>query len=128
MSKDLVQKWYNALPTGERDLPLILLNGIVYTPTATLNEVLRGTPVGSQLQLLIESGRFGTTAEDEQSIAKTRLTQYLQNQPDKPLFATLSNKVFTPSQLIEEIQQGSSIGQQWTSNEISHMRQLVRIR
>ena len=128
MSKDLVSKWYNALPNAERDLPLILLDGVVYTPTATYNEVMRNSPVGLRLQVLIEQGKFGTSTEDEQAIAKTRLEQWLSTQPDKPLFATLSNKTFTPSQLLQEIQEGTQIGQQWQNNEILHMRRIVQLR
>jgi hypothetical protein len=128
MAKQLVQNWYNKLPSAERDLPLILLNGIVYTPTAAYNEVMRGSPVGNQLQTLIETGKFGTSPTDAQTIAKTRLQQWLQSQPQKPLFATLSNKVYTPSQLLEEIQAGSSIGNQWVNNEISHMTSIMQIR
>jgi len=128
MSKELVQKWYNALPNAEKDLPLILLDGIVYTPTTAYNEVMRNSPVGIRLQALIEQGKFGTSTEDEQTIAKTRLEQRMRSLPDKPLFATLSNKVFTPSQLLQEIEEGTSIGQQWKTNEINHMRNLMRLR
>ena len=129
MSKDLVQKWYNAISNAEKDLPLILVDGIIYTPTTAYNEVMRSSPIGLKIQTLIETGRFGSTSEEEQAIAKTRLEQWLRTQPpDKPLFATLSNKVFTPSQLLEEIQSGTSIGEQWKNNEISHMRRLVQLR
>lgn len=128
MSKELVQKWYNALPNAEKDLPLILLDGIVYTPTTAYNEVNRNSPVGIRLQALIEQGKFGTSTEDEQAIAKTRLEQRMRSLPDKPLFATLSNKVFTPSQLLEEIQSGTQIGQQWQNNELLHMKILMQIR
>lgn len=128
MSKELVSRWFDRLPEMERDLPLLLSDGLAYTPRVAYNEVMRGSPVGDKIQLLIETGRFGTSAEDEQSIAKTRLEQWLKQQPDKPLFATLSNKVFTPSQLLQEIQSGSSIGNQWIQNEISHMTAIVRMR
>jgi len=128
MTKELVSAWYNRLPEMERDLPLLLVDGLAYTPRTAYNEVMRGSPVGDKIQLLIETGRFGTTSEDEQAIAKTRLQQWLQSQPDKPMFATLSNKTFTPQQLLQEIQSGSSIGQQWTNNEILHMQSIVRLR
>ena len=128
MSKELVSKWFSKLPENEKDLPLLLLDGLAYTPRTAYNEVMRSSPVGDKLQALIERGSFGTTYSDEQAIAKTRLEQWLQQQPDKPLFATLSNKVFTPSQLLQEIQSGSSIGQQWVSNEISHMKTLMTVR
>jgi len=129
MTKELVQKWYNAISNAEKDLPLILVDGIIFTPTTAYNEVMRSSPVGLKIQLLIETGRFGTTTEEEQTMAKIRLEQWLKTQPpDKPLFATLSNKVFTPSQLLEEIQSGSPIGQQWSQNEILHMKTLMRLR
>lgn len=129
MSKELVQKWYNAISNAEKDLPLILVDQIIYTPTTAYNEVMRSSPVGLKIQALIETGRFGSTSEEEQAIAKTRLEQWLQTQPpDKPLFATLSNKVFTPSQLLQEIQEGTSVGQQWQNNEILHMKNLMRLR
>ena len=129
MTKELVQKWYNAISNAEKDLPLILVDQIIYTPTTAYNEVMRNSPVGLKIQALIETGRFGTTTEEEQAMAKIRLEQWLQTQPpDKPLFATLSNKVFTSSQLLQEIQQGTSIGQQWSQNEILHMKTLMRLR
>ncbi len=128
MSKELANSWIQRMPEAEKDLPLLLLDGIVYTPRVAVQEILRGSPVGDKLQALIETGRFGTSAEDEQAIAKTRLEQWLQNQPDKPMFATLSNQDFTPSQLLQEIQSGTPIGQQWTNNEISHMKNMMQIR
>jgi len=128
MTKELVSNWFSKLPENEKDLPLLLSDGLAYTPRTAYNEVMRGSPVGDKLQALIETGRFGTTTEDEQAIAKTRLEQWLKQQPDKPLFATLSNKTFTPSQLLQEIQQETPIGIQWRNNEISHMKNIVRLR
>ena len=119
MSKQIVSNWFNKLASGEQDLPLLLLNGIVYTPRVAYNEVMRDSPVGTQLQNLIETGRFGTTLSDEQTIAKLRLTEIMRTKPEKPLFATLSGKVFTPSELLKEIEEGTSIGNQWVNNEIS---------
>ena len=49
---------------------LLVLNGLAYTPRQTLDEVTRGTPVGDQLQSLIEQGRFGTATVDEQALIK----------------------------------------------------------
>lgn len=126
--KEIVSRWFEHLAEMERDLPLLLVDGLAYTPRTAYNEVMRGSPVGNKIQLLIETGRFGTTSEDEQTIAKTRLQQWLQSQPDKPMFATLSNQVFTPSQLLQEIQSGTKIGTQWVSNEILHMSAIVRMR
>jgi hypothetical protein len=128
MTKEFVTNWISKLPEAEKDLPLLLLNGIVYTPRVAVQEILRGSPVGTQLQHLIESGSFGTTYTDEQTIAKLRLTEIMRTKPEKPLFATLSGKVFTPSELLKEIQEGTSIGSQWVNNEVSHMKALMQVR
>lgn len=129
MTKEIVSAWFNRLSEKEKDLPLLLSEGYVYTPRATYNEVMRNSDLGNKLQALIETGRFGTSNADEQAIARTRLELWLKQQPDKPiLFATLSNKIFTPSQLLQEIQSGTQIGVQWTTNEISHMKTLMTVR
>lgn len=129
MSKELVTRWYNKISTAERNLPLLLVDGYAYTPQMTYDEVNRGSALGNRLQSLIESGRFGTSSLDEVAIAKVRIQQILQSKPqDKILFATMSNKTFTPAQLLEEINSGTQIGQQWISGEISRMTSLVRVR
>ena len=128
MTKQVVSNWYNKLSNAERNLPLLIYQGNVYTPQVAYDEVMRSSPLGDALQSLIEKQSFGTSAEDEQTVAKLRLTQIMRTKPDKPLFATLSNKVFTPSQLLEEIQSGTSIGEQWVGNEISHMKNLMQLK
>jgi len=57
-----------------------------------------------------------------------RLTQIMRTKPDKPLFATLSGKIFTPSELLQEIENNTDIGRQWVGTEISHMRRIVSVR
>jgi len=128
MTQTLVSQWLNKLPEAEKDLPLLLVSGNAYTPRMAYNEVMRGTSLGNQLQALIERGSFGTAYSDEQTIARLRLEQRLKSQPERPLFATLSGKVFTPSQLLAEIQEGTSIGVQWLNNEVSHMKALMQVR
>ena len=128
MSRELVTRWVSKISEAEKDLPLLLVSGYAYTPRMAYTEVLNGTALGNQLQALIETGRFGTSTLDEQAIAKVRLQQILQSKPDKPLFATLSGKVFTPSELLQEIESGTQIGQQWLNQEISHMKMIVNVR
>lgn len=134
MSKDLVTKWFNKISTTEQNMPLLVLNGMAYTPRQTLDEVTRGTSTGSQLQALIEQGKFGTTVEDATALAKARLQTKLQQKPqDTPLFASLPSsgvgvKLFTPAQLLAEINSGSKIGQQWINNEIEFMKTLTQVR
>ena len=134
MSKDLVTRWFSKLSPSEQNMPLLVLNGLAYTPRQTLDEVTRGTPVGDQLQSLIEQGRFGTATVDEQALIKTRLRMSLQAKPqDKPLFVALPTlgvqpKAYTPAQLLREIESGSPVGRQWMNNEASYMRRLLQVR
>jgi len=128
MSKELVARWYSKISETEKDLPLLLVDNYAYTPRMAYSEVMNGSALGAKLQSLIEMGKFGTSALDEQAIAKVRLQQILQSKPDKPMFATLSNKVYTPSELMQEIESGTQLGAQWLNNEISHMSNIVRVR
>lgn len=128
MSRELVTRWFSKISSAEANLPLLLIAGYAYTPRMAYEEVIKGSALGNQLQALIETNRFGTTTLDEQAIAKVRLQQILQSKPDKPLFATLSGKIFTPSQLLQEIESGTQIGMQWLNTEISHMKMIVSVR
>ena len=128
MSKELISRWYEKLSDAEKNLPLLIVGGIAYTPRAIYDEVMRDSPIGNQLQALVERGSFGTSYSDEQSIAKLRLTEIMRTKPEKPLFATLSGKVFTPSELLQEIQNDTDVGRQWVENEASHMRRIVSVR
>ena len=128
MSKELVARWYSRISETEKDLPLLLVDNYAYTPRMAYSEVMNGSALGAKLQSLIEMGKFGTSFLDEQAIAKVRLQQILQSKPDKPMFATLSNKVYTPSELMQEIESGTQLGAQWLNNEISHMKSIVNVR
>lgn len=134
MSKDLVTKWFNKIAIAEKDLPLLVLKGLAYTPRQTLDEVMRGTEIGEQLQNLIEQDRFGTALSDEQALIKQRLTLTLSKKPqDKPLFVALPTsglpvKTFTPAQLLQEINNGTALGRQWIDNEANYMRRILRVR
>jgi len=126
MTKQVVTNWYNRIPDMEKDLALLIVDGNAYTPRMALSEVTRGTPLGNKLQNLIETKKFGTTYEQEQLLAKIRLKQVLETKPEKPMFATLSGKVFTPSQLLKEIETNTSIGQQWVNEEIKRMKAIMQ--
>jgi len=128
MTREIISAWINRLAEAEKDLPLLIADGYAYTPRMAYDEVMRNSALGEKLQRLIESRSFGTTPSDEQTIAKLRLTEIMRTKPEKPLFATLSGKVFTPSQLLAEIQEGTSIGVQWLNNEVSHMKSLMQVR
>jgi len=131
MTRELVESWFNKLSIVERDLPLLIVSGIAYTPRTTLNEVKRGTALGKHLQALIEKKSFGTNQIEEQTLAKMRLRDILIREPEKPMFVTIQGvapRAYTPKQLLTEIDANSKIGRQWTNNEISHMRRVLAVR
>ncbi len=134
MTLEFVSRWFNRLPEYERDLPLLLVNGVAYTPRVALQEVMRGTALGARLQALIETGRFGTPLQDEVALAKIRLKTLLTRYPpDKPIVATigtpqLPGKTYTPRELIEEIERETAVGKQWIQGEIARMKSLMALR
>jgi len=134
LTLEFVSRWFNRLPEYERDLPLLLVNGVAYTPRVALQEVMRGTALGARLQALIETGRFGTPLQDEVALAKIRLKTLLTRYPpDKPIVATigtpqLPGKTYTPRELIEEIERETAVGKQWIQGEIARMKSLMALR
>lgn len=134
MTLGFVSQWFNRLPEYERDLPLLLVNGVAYTPRAALQEVMRGTALGARLQALIETGRFGTPPQDEVALAKIRLKTLLTRYPpNKPIVATIGTpqlpwKTYTPRELIEEIERETAVGKQWIQGEIARMKSLMALR
>ena len=68
MSRELVEQWIRRLPSIERSQPLVILGDSAYSPNQVLDEVTRGTPIGSQLQGIIEQRRF-TEAIDKYALA-----------------------------------------------------------
>jgi hypothetical protein len=89
----------------------------------------RGSIIGERLQRLIEEGRLGNSRLEEEQLAKIRLKELLRRYPDRPLVAMLrEGRVFTPSQLIEEIERGTPVGRVFIRGEIEYMRFLLRLR
>jgi hypothetical protein len=129
MTLQVVRAWYNRLPPTERDLPILMLDGIAYTPNMVLAEVTRGSIIGYRLQRLIEEGRLGTSRLEEEQLAKIRLRELLRRYPERPLVATLrEGRTFTPSQLIDEIERGTPVGRMLIFSELEYMRFLLRLR
>lgn len=126
-----VRAWFNRLPPVERDLPIVILDGLAYTPRAILMEVERGSPIGERLQVLVESGRIGTAYSEEIALLKLRLKELLSRYPmDEPLVATigeLPGRAYTPRDLIREIEIGTSVGLQWVEAERRHVLRLLSL-
>lgn len=130
MTLTLVQRWFDKLPQYEVDLPLLMVNGVAYTPRTALSEVQRNTALGQKLQAMIERRSVGTLASEEDTLARLRLQELLRRAPERPLFATLvlPPRTYTPGDLLREVQQGTPVGLQWISAEKMQMRYLVGLR
>lgn len=101
MSLELMRRWVASLPPSERNLPLLHVGGMFYTPLQALHEVERGTSIGEQLQKLVEEGRFGT---DLVNLAKARL-QVILKEAGPYKIASLSGKEVTTTELEKMLQQ-----------------------
>ena len=129
MTLAVIRRWFNRLPDIEKDLPIVIVNGIAYTPRMILHEVMRGSPLGQRLQMMVEAGRLGTTAYQELQLAKIRLREWLAKMPEEPLFAVLMipPRKYTPSQLLREIEAQTDIGMQWIQAELQHAKRLLAL-
>jgi len=101
MSLELMRRWVASLPPSERNLPLLHVGGMFYTPLQALHEVERGTSIGEQLQKLVEEGRFGT---DLVNLAKARL-QVILKEAGPYKIASLSGREVTTTELEKMLQQ-----------------------
>lgn len=128
MTLQVVRNWFNKLPASDRDMPLFIVDGYAYTPRQALNEVQRNTPVGAKIQALIESGRFGTTLEEEISLVKLRLKQILQRYPPNQPVAATMGRVYTAQEMLQEIEAGTAVGEQWVSGERERLRRILMVR
>jgi len=126
----LIRLWVSKLPPSELDMPIIMLNGVAYTPRQILEEVERGTQLGAVLQRMVETGAASLSqSEEEEELAKMRLRQLLSR--SSAIYARLSDtgaEVYTPQQILEEIERGSPIGRQWIEAEKSIIRKLLMLR
>lgn len=131
MSRELVRRWFSKLPEHEKDLPIIIYNGVAYTPRMILMEVERGTPVGEYLQRKLEVGSYGTTPEEEYHLAMIRLEQILRKYPpNKPIVGVLSYPPYelTPEDLLNEIRNRTELGKMFVRAELEHVRRLLKVR
>jgi len=123
-----IRAWFNRLPEAEKDLPIVILEGVAYTPRMILSEVERGTTIGARLQSMVEAGRLGTTTLEEEKLAKIRLREILSRfPPEKPIVATLGipEKVYTARELLQEIEMQTVSGKRWIEAEKATMRMIL---
>ncbi|GAI07797.1 unnamed protein product, partial [marine sediment metagenome] len=81
MSLSKVRSWVDGLPKFERDLPLVILDNIAYSPNEVLSEVEAGTGLGAKLQGRVEVKAYGTPPDLEEALAEKRIETRLKRAP-----------------------------------------------
>jgi len=124
MTVEIVEEWVNKLPRIERNQPLVIHGDRVYTPNEILAEVRAGTSLGSELQRIIEARAF-TTVEEKYALAILRLKERLKKLPET--YKTLiGEKIYTPSQLLEEIEKGTRVGRMLIEAEMTNLEEILK--
>ena len=109
MSKEFVSVWYHRIPETEKDLPVLLYNGKVYTPREIYNEVMRGSGLGDKLQRKLEElhSMHSFSYEDLRGldyIAKIRAEKVIKNLPKGFTIVSISQNgrtTWTPDELMK---------------------------
>ncbi|MCD6407331.1 hypothetical protein J7L81_05625 [Candidatus Aerophobetes bacterium] len=106
MSREFVERWYSSIPEFERDLPIILVDGRVYTPREIYNEVMKGTPLGEKLQMELERLRspHSLTYEDLrklQEVAWERVKRIVKGLPKDFSVVSLSGMIVRGEKIAE---------------------------
>lgn len=123
--REFIVKWYNRIPKIHRDLPLVELDGKVYSPRRVYEEVMKGTELGERLQEKLESGSF-TTDEFFTKLAKIRLIMVLKKLPKDIGIATF-NGVYSRDELIKLIEEGKGIGKDLIDTEVNIIKEELGI-
>ena len=87
MSLAFIKWWYSRIPPVERNLPVLLHRGRVYSPNEIYYEVMKGTKIGEELQMKLEAIRaeHSFSLEDLKGldyIARKRVEEIIKNLPD----------------------------------------------
>jgi len=129
MSLELVRRWFDSLPEHERDLPLILVDGKVYTPREVLREVERGTPLGEKMQATLEMAISGSyTFEELRVIGKARAKEIAKRLPKDFSLIAIGKGEVTRDEIIEMIQREESLGKSAIDYEAERAMKLLTMR
>jgi len=126
MSLAFVKKWYDNIPPIQRLIPLVPLNGKIYSPARVLEEVKKGTKLGEELQTKLETGQF-TTQSDLELIAEKRLEWMITHLPDVIGFNTLTvdGKPITKEELLQMIREKKGLGARMIQQEVQEIKRML---
>ncbi|MEM0060407.1 MAG: hypothetical protein QXW80_02710 [Candidatus Micrarchaeia archaeon] len=130
MTIQVIRAWISKLPPYELDMPIVVYNGVAYTPRAVLDEVMRRTTIGEQLQKQIEMGIASLHQEDEEELAKLRLKLMLSKPTTTKIVALTYPQptVLSPQDILREIEQGTPRGRLWINAQKEVINRLLRMR
>ena len=120
-----VTEWYKGIPRIERNQPLIVHSGRIYTPEEVLAESKSGTALGRELESTIARRDF-TDIVDEYAVAVERIRERVGKLPDSMRIASVSGASYSPSDLLSQVEQGTDIGRALVDAEMSRMRDVLR--
>jgi len=130
MTIQVIRAWISKLPQYELDMPIVVYNGVAYTPRAVLDEVMRRTTIGEQLQKQIEMGIASLHQEDEEELAKLRLKLILSRQTSTKIVALTYPQptALSPQEILREIEQETPRGRLWIEAQKEVINRLLRMR
>lgn len=124
MSLQVVEQWYQKIPSIEKNQPLIISGSSVYSPNQVLDEVRKGTALGNVLQKVIETRSF-TDAIDKYALAIARLKERLAKMPADTRIVW-SQRSYSPQQMLKEIQDGTKVGRSMIEAEANRVEEVLK--
>ena len=124
MSLTVVQRWYDTIPSLERNQALVIAGTKAYTPNQVLDEVKRGTDAGQMLQKVIEAKKF-TDAVDKFNLATIRIKERLSKAP-ATFKVVVGQRSYTPREMLEQIANGTQDARTFIEMETKRIDQVLK--
>ena len=94
--KERIRSWYEKVPKMERDIPIILFEGRIYTPNEVIREVERGTRLGKDLQSYMETEIFASpTLREWRIVGKKRALKWAEKLPEDFSIISFGGRIAT---------------------------------
>jgi len=112
-----VIEWFKKVPKVERFMPFLVYKGKVYTPSDIV-ELAKQNKLPDDLKKKVLSHQF-TTIIDKYIIGIERVRKVLKNLQSKgDIQIAIGGKIYTPEQLLKEVERGTKIGRMLVEAEI----------
>jgi len=113
-----VIEWFKKVPKAEIGMPFLVYKGKVYTPSDIV-QLAKQNKLPDDLKKKVLSHQF-TTILDKYIIGIERVRKVLKNlqSKGKDIQIAIGGKIYTPKQLLKEVETGSKIGRILVEAEI----------